>query len=76
MIINVCYFYTIAGVVIGFEETEAQIPENIRDGVKLLCAKVLEGELMREATVMVQYYDQTAVGKYVTDKIRIILYLI
>ena len=56
---------------IGFEETEVQIPENITDGVKLLCVKVFEGELMREATVTVQYYNQTAVGKYVTDKTRI-----
>ena len=53
---------------IGFEETEVQVPENITDGVKLLCVKVLEGELMHQATVIIQYYDQTAVGKYVTDK--------
>ena len=53
---------------IGFEETEVQVPENITDGVKLLCVKAFEGKLMREATVTVQYYDQTAFGKYVTDK--------
>ena len=52
---------------IGFEKPEVQIPENITDGV-LLCVKVLEGELMREATVILQFLDQTAVGKYVTDK--------
>ena len=56
---------------IGFEEPEVQVPENITDGVKLLCVKVMEGGLMREATVMVHYYDQTAVGMYVTDKTRI-----
>ena len=56
---------------IGFEETEVLVPEDIINGVKLLCVKVLEGELMREATVMVQYYDQTTVGKHVTDKTRI-----
>ena len=47
---------------IGFEETEVQVPESIIDGVKLLCVKVFEGELMREATVTVKYYDHTAVG--------------
>ena len=71
VIINVCYFFTIAGVVIGFEETEVQIPENITDGIKLLCAKVLDGELICEATVIVQYYNHTAVGKYVKYNIII-----
>ena len=51
---------------IGFEETEVQIHENITDGDKLLCVKVMEGELMHQATVTVQYYNQTTVGKYVT----------
>ena len=64
MIINVCYFPTATGVVIGFEEPEVQVPEDITDGVKLLCVKVFEGELMREASVTVQYFDHTAVGKY------------
>ena len=49
---------------IGFEETEVQVPENIADGVKLLCVKVFEGELRREATVTVKYCDQSAVSKY------------
>ena len=48
---------------IGFEETEVQVPENITDGVKLLCVKVLEGELMRETIVTIKYCDHTAVGK-------------
>ena len=65
MIINVCYFPTVTGVVIGFEETEVQVPENIAGGVKLLCVKVFEGKPMRESKIIVQYYDQTAVGKYV-----------
>ena len=52
---------------IGLEETEVQVPEDITDGVRLLCAKVFEGKLTREATIMVQYYDRTAIGKYVTE---------
>ena len=43
---------------IGFEETEVQVPESITDRVKLLCVKVLEGKLMREATAIVKYNDQ------------------
>ena len=72
VIINVCYYSTIAGVVIGFEETEVQVSENITDGMKLLCVKVFQGKLMREVTVIARYYNQTVDGKYVTDKIRIL----
>ena len=56
---------------IGFEKTEVQIPENITDGVKLLCVKVFEGKLMREARVTVQFLNNSnndlAIGKYVTN---------
>ena len=71
MIINVCYFPTTTVVEIGFEETEVQVPENITDGVWLLCVKVFEGELMRETTVTVKYNDKTAVCKYATYETRI-----
>ena len=56
---------------IGFEKTEVQIPENITDGAKLLCVKVFEGKLMREARVTVQFLNNNnndlAIGKYVTN---------
>ena len=62
---------------IGLEETEVQVPEDITDGVRLLCAKVFR---RRNLHVKPQSWfntmTRTAIGKYVTDKIRIILYLI
>ena len=45
---------------IGFEKYIDYVPENITNGVKLLCVKVLEGNLTRETTVIVQYYDITS----------------
>ena len=74
MIINFYYFPTIAAVVIGFEETEVQVLENITDRIKLLCVKVLKGKLTREATVTVKYNDQTVVSKYLTYKTRIYVF--
>ena len=52
---------------IGFEEPEVQVSEDITDGVKLLCVKVFEGELMREAKVNVSYQDESAIGEYTTE---------
>ena len=61
---------------IGFEETEVQVPESITDRVKLLCVKVLEGKLMREATAIVKYNDQIVFSKYLTYKNKIIYFAI
>ena len=62
-------FPTSTGIVIGFEETEVQVPENITDGVKLLCLEVLNGTLMRRTVVSVSYQDGSAISEYTIDKI-------
>ena len=54
---------------IGFEESEVQVLENITDGVKLLCVNVSDGELTGEISINVEYKDQTAVGKYIAKDI-------
>ena len=62
-------FPTTTGVVIGFKEPEVQVPENIINGVKLLCLEVLEGNLMRTTVVSVSYQDKSAISEYTTDEI-------
>ena len=52
---------------IGFEEAEVQVPENITDGVKLLCLEVLNGKLMRTTVVSVSYQDRSAISEYTTE---------
>ena len=62
---------------IGFERRRDYVSEDITNGVKLICVRVLKGRLRREASFIVQYYDTSihsdymAVGKYATDKTRI-----
>ena len=43
-------------------DTEVQVPENIKD--KKICVNVTRGQLMREVTVMAQYQNHSANGKY------------
>ena len=49
---------------IGFEELEDKVPENIENGVKLLCVNVSDGELTNETIVTVVYQNQSAIGEY------------
>ena len=51
---------------IGFEELEDKVPENIENGVKLLCVNVSDGQLTNETLVTVVYQNQSAIGKYTT----------
>ena len=69
---------------IGFKESEVQVPENIKDGVKLLCLAVLNGTLMHTTIVSVTYQNRSAISKYKTEEefvdwlmdLIIIIYLI
>ena len=45
-------------------DTEVQVPENIKDGEKSICVNVAHGQLMRKVTVMTQYQNHSADGKY------------
>ena len=52
---------------IGFEKPEVQVPEDITNGVKLLCVKVLDGTLIRETVLSVSYQNKSAIGEYTTE---------
>ena len=52
---------------IGFKEPEVQVPENIKDGVQLLCIEVLDGTLIRSTIVSVTCQDRSAISKYTTE---------
>ena len=51
---------------IGFNDTEVHVPENIINRVKSLCLEVLDGTLMRTTVVSVSYQDGSAISEYTT----------